>query len=140
MKQLPKTNPELTAIFRNAAPPVLSELSGEYRVDMLTVFPSLKRFSHRKIFYKKDDVVLGYNLLFGKTWGRFYVEEEIPGKGDNRKVAVINYNVTENLYPFRMIRDHVRYAESHGLYVGRFYYQVLGRLFFLGYFSLEKVK
>ena len=56
---LPKNNYKLTEIFKNARTPKLSEFNGEYFVDMLTILPSLRKFSHRKIFYSENDKTLG---------------------------------------------------------------------------------
>lgn len=135
----PKSSRELKQIFKNATPPDISELTGEYIVDMLTVWPSFKRFSHRKVIYKENQRVLGYNVLFDKIWGRFIVEEGICRDVDSVSVAVINYNRAENSLPVRGIRDHVRCIKKEIFYIGRFYYQLPERLQFLGYFSLEKI-
>ncbi len=137
--KLPENNLRLTEIFRNAATPDISEFSGEYLVDMLTVFPSLKRFSHRKVFYLENDKVSGYNVLLSRTWGHFFLEEGICKKPDSLKAAVINYNRRENIFLTRRIRDHVRRIEKD-IYLGRFNYLFYGRLYFLGYFLLEKIE
>ncbi|GBD97888.1 MAG TPA: hypothetical protein ENG83_14820 [Nitrospirae bacterium] len=138
--KLPGSNRELKEVFRNAKTPAVTELNGEYLVDMLTVFPSLKKFSHRKVIYRENERVSGYNILFNKIWGRFIVEEDICKNVDSGKVAVINYNRPENSLLIRGIRDHLRFIEKDLLYIGRFNYLFLGRLQFLGYFSLEKIK
>ena len=138
--KLPGSNQELKEVFRNAKTPAVTELNGEYLVDMLTVFPSLKKFSHRKVIYRENERVSGYNLVFNKIWGRFIVEEDICKDVDSVKVAVINYNRPENSLLIRGIRDHLRCIEKDLLYIGRFNYLFLGRLQFLGYFSLEKIK
>ena len=138
--KLPGSNQELKEVFRNATHPVATELNGEYLVDMLTVFPSFKKFSHRKVIYRENDRVSGYNVLFNKIWGRFIVEEDICKDVDSVKVAVINYNRPENSLLIRGIRDYLRCIEKDLLYIGRFNYLFLGRLQFLGYFSLEKIK
>jgi len=138
--ELPKTNSELKLIFRNAAPPDISEFSGEYLVDMLTVFPSLKIFGHRKIFYHENGKVTGCNVLFNRRWGHFSVKEEVCGEPDSLREAVISYDRGENTFPVRRIRDHVRRIEKDALYIGRFNYLIFGKLHFFGYFSLEKVK
>lgn len=137
--KFPRDGRGLNEIFRNASDPVLSELAGEYLVDMLTVWPSFKRLSHRKIFYREDDKVLGYNVLLNVTWGRFFIEEDICKDLGAVKVAVINYNKPKNLFHVRQIRDHIRYVEK-GVYIGRFNYLLSGKMMFLGYFSLEKIK
>jgi hypothetical protein len=136
--KLPENNLRLTEIFRNAACPDISELSGEYIVDMLTVFPSLKRLSHRKVFCLENNRVSGYNVLLGIRWGRFYLEEAICREPDSLKAAVINYDRKENTFFIRRIRDHIRRIERD-IYLGRFNYLLYGRLYFLGYFSLEKI-
>ena len=138
--KLPGSNQELKEVFRNAKTPAATELNGEYLVDMLTVLPSLKRFSHRKVIYRENNMVSGYNVVFNKIWGRFIVEEDICKDVDSVKVAVINYNRPENSLLIRRIRDHLRCMEKDLLYIGRFNYLFMGRLQFMGYFSLEKIK
>ncbi|RJR16784.1 MAG: hypothetical protein C4581_09225 [Nitrospiraceae bacterium] len=138
--KFPRDSRELYRVFRNASDPELSELEGEYLVDMLTVWPSFKRFSHRKIFYRENNKLLGHNVLLNVSWGRFFIEEDICKDLDSIKVAVINYNRPENLFHIRPIRDHIRRVDNGMYYIGRFNYLVSGRLIFLGYFSLEKIK
>lgn len=136
---MPKTFRELKDEFIKAAPPDLSDLEGEYLVDMLTIFPSFKRFSHRKIFYKERGITLGYNILFGKKWGYFFVDEDVCKDLDQERTAVINYNKKDNSLLIRGIRDQIRCVEKGKFYLGRFNYMISGKLIFLGYFSLEKV-
>jgi len=138
--KIPQGSRELRQIFMSAAPPDISELAGEYLVDMLTVWPSFKRFSHRKVFYRENDNIVGYNVLLNVTWGRFFIEEDICEDAGSVKVVVINYNRAENLSHVRPIRDHIRCVVKGIHYIGRFNYLIAGRLMFLGYFSLEKIK
>jgi hypothetical protein len=138
---LPKNNYKLTEIFKNARTPKLSEFNGEYFVDMLTILPSLRKFSHRKIFYSENDKILGYNIIFtNKIWGHFFLEEGICEELNLLRVAVINYNRKENSFISNKIRDYVRCLEENTLYLGRFNYIFMGKLYFLGYFSLSKTK
>ncbi len=129
---------ELKEMFIQADPQGGLELKGEYLVDMLTLFPSFKRFSHRKIFYSENGVVRGRNELFGIKWGYFYIEETICQNIDQKRTAVINYNTKENPPGIRGIRDQIRCVKKDEYYIGRFNYSVFGRLVFLGYFSLER--
>jgi hypothetical protein len=139
--ELPKNNYELTKFFKNARTPNVYEFCGEYLVDMLTVLPSLRKFSHRKVFYTKNDRVLGYNLLFtNKIWGHFFLEEGICKEVDLLKVVVINYDKIENSFISNRIRDQLRCIEKDALYLGRFNYLFMGKPQFLGYFSLTKTK
>lgn len=70
---LPHDKKELDIIFNKAKMPLVSELEGEYDVNLLTGLPSLRRFNHRKLFYKRKNKVFGYNLLFAnKKWGYFF--------------------------------------------------------------------
>lgn len=131
---------ELREIFRTAIVPPVTEFDGEYLVDMLTIWPSFKRFSHRKIFYRKDSGVAGHNVLFNRSWGHFSVEEGTCDNISPAKAVVINYNRSENPFLVRGIRDHVRRIIKDDLYIGRFNYMCRGRPRFLGYFSLEKIK
>ncbi len=131
---------ELRKIFKDASTPDVSEFNGEYLVDMLTLFPSFKRFSHRKVFYVEDNNILGHNVLFNKVWGRFFMEEGVCSDIDSVKVAVINYDRSENLFHIRRIRDYIRCMERDSLYIGRVHYTFFGKPYFLSYFSLEKIK
>ncbi len=139
MKKLPGSYKELRNIFQTASTPSLHELNGEYLVDMLTVWPSFKRFSHRKVIYQKDNRVMGHNVLFHKTWGHFFVEEDVCVKAGQVNVLLIYYNREENSILIRGIRDQVRCVKKDELYIGRFNYLFFGKLIFLGYFSLEKI-
>lgn len=137
--KLPENNLSLTEIFRNAAIPDISEFNGEYLVDMLTVFPSFKRFLHRKVFSLKNNKVSGYNILFDRKWGYFFLEKGNCEQPEPLEVMVINYDRGENSAFIRRIRDHVRRIEE-GVYLGRFNYLFNGRLHFFGYFLLEKIE
>lgn len=139
--RLPRSNDELKEIFKDAKTPNISEFKGEYFVDMLTVLPSLRKISHRKVFYLENNKVLGYNMIFtNKIWGRFFVEEGICEAVDSLRVVVINYDRAENSFISNRIRDQVRCVEEKTLYLGRFNYIFMGKLRFLGYFSLLKKK
>ncbi len=135
---LPKTFRELKDVFMHAVPPDPTELKGEYIVDMLTIFPSFKRFSHRKVFYSDNSSVMGHNELFGMKWGHFFIEEAFCENVDQKRTIVINYNRRDNSPLIRGIRDQIRCVRKGEFYIGRFNYSFFGRLVFLGYFSLEK--
>jgi hypothetical protein len=135
---LPKNDAKLTEIFKNARVPDALEFHGEYLVDMLTVLPSLKKYSHRKVFYTEHNMVKGYNILFQKKiWGHFFLEHGTCEDKDSAAVLVINYARRENYFSYRMI-DYVRCVEDDTLYLGRFNYILFGKPRFLGYFTLLK--
>jgi len=134
---LPGRHKELKAAFVNAGDPDLSDLTGEYIVNIV-ILPGYRAFIHRKVFYTDSGKVLGYNLLFHKTWGHFSVEEGAATAPDSLNVAVINYNRPENPFPIRRIRDHIRCVKREILYIGRANYLLYGKPRFLGYFTLEK--
>ncbi|MGB2599551.1 MAG: hypothetical protein WBB86_04220 [Candidatus Omnitrophota bacterium] len=137
--KFPKSGRELEEMFRNAEVPEISEFDGEYFVDMLTILPSLRRFSHRKIFYTDNNKVLGRNQLFSKkSWGRFFLEEGVCEELDSLKTVLINYNVPENSFITYRMRDHVRRIKKSNVYIGRFYCLFMNKLLFLGYFSLTR--
>lgn len=139
--EFPRNNYELGGIFRRAQKPQISEFKGEYLVDMLTVLPSLKQFSHRKVFYIENNQTIGHNILFAKKiWGKFFLEEGICRGLDSLEAVVINYNRKDNSFISNRIRDYVRSVEINRLYIGRFNYLFMGKLCFLGYFSLSKLK
>ena len=75
--KLPKGSRNLGQVFASASFPDVSGLQGEYLVDMLTVWPSFKRFHHRKVIYRENDMVKGHNVLFQRRWGHFFVEKGI---------------------------------------------------------------
>ena len=139
MMKFPKSNYELKKIFKQAKTPQILDFNGEYYVNMLTVLPSLRRFSHRKVFYHDNNRVIGYNVLFSnKIWGHFYLENGACREIDCLDAAVINYNRTENSFISKRIIDYIRCVEKDFLYLGRFNYFLMGKPRFLGYFSLEK--
>jgi hypothetical protein len=139
--ELPRNNKELDKLFRSATVPDVAEFSGEYFVDMLTVLPSLRNISHRKVFNADNEGVSGRNILFKKMkWGRFYLEKGVSSESDPVPVIVINYDRVENSFLTRKIRDHVRCVEKDRLYLGRFNYVLMGVPRFSGYFSLTKAK
>jgi len=140
MTLLPENNQKLNEMFMNARAPEMSEFHGEYLVDMLTMMPSFRRFSHRKVFYSENGNVAGYNILFNKVWGHFFLEKGVCKKPDSLDVVVINYNRSENTFVTKRIRDHVRCFESGNSYIGRFHYLFMGKEYFLGYFSLSKLR
>lgn len=132
---LPRNNRKLNEIFKNARTPDIFEFNGEYFVNMLTGIPSLKRFFHRKVFYPKNNKILGYNLFFNNMkWGSFFLEQRSYNEG---KVIVINYDKKENSFITDKIRDYVRRVDKE-IYLGRFNYLFFGKPLFLGYFSLTK--
>jgi hypothetical protein len=137
--KFPANHNALKEMFINAAEPALYDFQGEYIVDMLAYLPSLKRFSHRKLFYKKNGRIFGHNILLNKKWGHFFLEEGVCSELDSIKTVVINYYLKENTFPVRRIRDHIRCIEKEKIYIGRFNYLIMGSPRFIGYFSLEKV-
>lgn len=138
--QLPGDNNRLTDIFIRARVPDIFEFRGEYFVDMLTVLPSLKRFTHRKVFLTEHNKVKGYNILFRKKiWGHFFLEHGTCEDVDSADAIVINYASRENsFFSYRMI-DYVRCVENDTLYLGRFNYMLFGKPQFLGYFTLSRI-
>lgn len=125
-------------MFRNARTPHPGEFDGEYYVDMLTVVPSFRRFSHKKVFYSGRGRTEGHNVLFGREWGHFFLEEGICEHVESVGTVIINYNSDKNTFLTRKIRDHVRCIEEEKSYLGRFYYLFRGTLRFSGYFSLSR--
>jgi len=137
---LPKNNSQLKEIFKKAQTPQIDEFNGAYEVDMLTILPSLKKLSHRKIFYAESNITAGHNILLKNTvWGHFVVEEGIYKDSEDMKVIVINYGLKKNHPLFQGIRDQVKRIEKGNLYLGRFNYLFKGKLRFLGYFSMTKI-
>lgn len=139
--KFPRRNRELDALFIEARLPSLPEFDGEFTVDMLTVLPSLRRFSHRKLFYSENGKVSGCNVLFrDMKWGHFYLELGVCEDLDSLPVTEINYNRDRNVFITRRIRDYVRCVEQEILYLGRFHYMISGKPRFAGYFSLARKK
>jgi len=137
--ELPKNQQELDRIFNTARIPEPTEFNGEYFVDMLTGLPSLRVFKHRKAFYLDDGKAIGNNILFkGFVWGSFYLEEGFCESYDRIKVVTISYKVPKNSLITNKMIDYVRCIEKDRLYLGRFNYLLMGKIKFLGYFSLKR--
>ncbi len=137
--KFPKNNKELEEVFKNAEIPEASEFNGEYFVDMLTVLPSLRKLSHRKVFCIESGKALGYNKFFSnRSWGRFFLEEGLCKELGSLPAILINYDRPENSFITNGMRDYIRRIETSRIYIGRFNYLFMGKLLFLGYFSLIK--
>lgn len=133
---LPKDSRQLSEIFQTAIMPNVFEFDGEYFVDMLTILPTLRQLHHRKLFYRENNTVIGYNLLFSDLrWGYFFLEESAA-----EQTVAINYARRENSFVSRRIRDCVRCVEKKRLYVGKFHYCFMKQARFLGYFSLTRIE
>lgn len=139
--EFPKNNKKLNTIFQNGSVPKPEDYQGEYSVDMLTGFiPSLKPFSHRKRFFQENGVLKSFNILFKNLiFGHFTMEKGDSPAFQPSGVLVFNYNQKANGFIFRPIRDHLRYIEPD-TYLGRLNYSVFGKLWFIGYFTLIKIK
>jgi hypothetical protein len=136
---VPKNKQELDQIFNTVRIPEPAEFNGEYFVDMLTGLPSLRMFKHRKVFYSQNGKVIGNNILFnGFVWGSFYLEEGFCENYDRVKAVIISYRVPKNSFITNKMIDYVRCIEKDRLYLGRFNYLFMGKIKFLGYFSLKK--
>lgn len=140
---LPKSKQKLEEIFKNAPVAEISDLEGEYYVDMLTgILPSIRRFSHRKVFCHENKKITGCNIVFKNfKWGNFFVEKSVTpliDKDGSGEVLVINYDHPKNSFLTNKIRDHIRCIKKRNAYIGRFNYLLNGKLYFLGYFSLLK--
>jgi hypothetical protein len=130
----------LNNIFLHALDPDIAELQGEYIVDILSFLPSFKRLSHRKVMHTTAKTQSGYNVLSGRKWGRFSVSEGTFMESDFLKVVRLNYDLENNFFLIKNIRDYIRCIEEYTLYIGKFYYVIFGYSFLIGYFSLEKIK
>lgn len=138
--RFPLTYRELENIFMDARDPDIAALNGEYTVDMLSFLPSLKRFNHRKVIYAGEHKPAGYNVLFGKTWGKFSVSLSDDKETGFQKTLMLNYDLEHNFLLIRNIRDYLRCIEDNTLFIGKFYFRFFRWDFFIGYFSLEKIK
>ena len=136
MLELPKKKDELKEIFAKSTVPDISDFTGLYYIDMLTGMMSLRRLGHRKRFYTVDDRVLGHNIIW-RTWGHFTVEMDVFEE-DGLGALMLNYNVDENTFVTKGLRDQVRCIEPGLLYLGRANYMLRGRMLFLGYFTLSR--
>lgn len=137
----PKNNKKLSEIFAKGTLPKAEEYGGEYAVDMRTGFiPSLLPFHHRKRYFIENGVLKSYNVLFKNfIFGHFTMEKGQANGFIPNDVLVFNYNQKQNSFIFRPIRDHVRLIEPD-VYLGRLNYTLFGRLVFIGYFTLIKIK
>jgi len=128
---------ELHTVFASAAAPDFSHLNGEYIVSIL-MLPGYGILNHRKVLYTKNGTHSGYNVLFHKIWGRFSIEEGQTPAPDSFHSAVINYDIPENSFFIRRIRDYIRCVEEDN-YLGQAYYLLSDKTIFLGYFTMEKI-
>ena len=113
---LPKNDLKLAEIFKTSRVPQAIEFYGEYFVDMLTVLPSLRKYSHRKFFYTEHNTVKGYNILFQKKiWGHFFLERGTYGD-ESAAVLIINYARKENRFFSHRMIDFVRCVEDDTLF------------------------
>ena len=138
--KFPRRYHALKKIFLNACDPDIAALKGEYIVDILSFLPSLKRFNHRKVFHAGENNITGHNVLFGKTWGTFSVSESNDKESGFKKSLMLNYDMEDNFFLLRNIRDYMRSNENDTWYIGKFYFRFFRWDFFIGYFSLEKIK
>ena len=139
--KLPKNNKDLNEIFQKSTVPGISEFNGQYYVDMLTGLPSLRKLPHRKVFCTENGQVLGYNLLFSNIkWGCFFLQEGASGGLGASEAMIINYNRAENTFITNKMRDYIKCIQKGHLYIGKLNYLFRDKIYFLGYFSLEKIK
>ncbi len=74
---------------------------------------------------------VGYGPLVFERYGfETYVERDREGGA-----LVLDYDVPENPYALRRLKEHVR--EVDGIYLGRAYVEVGGRRVFLHYYAME---
>jgi len=118
----------------------MAELQGEFIVDILSFLPSLKGLSHRKVMFTKGKQGHGHNVLYGRTWGHFLLTENTFKELGSRKAVQLSYDVEDNFYLIKNIRDYIRCIDEKTLYIGKFYYHLFGHPLFIGYFSLEKIQ
>ncbi len=138
--KFPWSYKKLNKIFLHARYPDINELQGEFLVDILSFLPSLKRFSHRKVMYTTAKTQLGHNVISGRKWGRFSVSEGTFKESDFLKSVRLNYDLDNNFFLLKYIRDYIRCLEENTLYIGKFYYLVHGYPVLIGYFSLKKIQ
>jgi hypothetical protein len=138
--KFPWSYKKLNKIFLNARNPDIAELQGEFIVDILSFLPSLKSLSHRKVMYTTAEIQLGHNVLSGRKWGFFLLAEDSFKESGARKAVRLSYDLEDNLFLIKHIRDYIRCIEKNSLYIGKFYYIVFGRPFLIGFFSLEKIQ
>jgi hypothetical protein len=136
--KFPRNTKELDEIFKTSSLPEIPELEGEYLVNMLLLVANRILFPDSKIFYTEDGKAVGHNRLFNNLkWGRFFLEKGTSRKLASLPVIVINYDMPENTFLTRGIRDEIRRVRKD-IYLGRFNMLLKGKLCFLGYFSLVK--
>jgi hypothetical protein len=131
---------KLDRIFLNARDPDIKDFQGEFSVDILSVLPSFRWLSHRKVIYVENGNHIGHNVLSGKKWGKFSVSECDLMNTQSVKTLMFNYNMNNNFFLLRGIRDYVRCVERDTLYIGKFSYVIFNIHVLIGYFSLEKIK
>jgi hypothetical protein len=138
--KFPWSYKELNKIFLNAHDPDIDDFQGEYIVDILSWLPSFKSISHRKVIYTEGNRHYGHNVFPCLQWGQFLLTEKTLKESGDIKTLMLSYDLMDNFYLIKNIRDYIRCIDKNTLYIGKFYYQIFGYPVFIGYFSLEKIK
>lgn len=116
-----------------------------FRVVMLTgLFPAMrkhwKRFNEISLYSEWDGCNIKGDLNGNHSkWGYFRL---IPVSTirDLKGYFMFDYDIPQNGFWLRRIKDEVRKVTEH-VHLGKFYYRVLGRYFFIGFFLLiERVE
>ena len=118
---------EIERLFDQGDIPGPEELAGEHYV-VVPWFPwlSLEVFKHRKSVQTPDQ---GDNVAAGFHFGRFTLRKE-------EEWLLIDYDNEQNPRVLRGVIDRIRRV-SDGRLIGKLYYRVMGREFFVMYFEMR---
>ena len=108
--------------------PEPEKVSGEYYV-ITPCFPwiSLKHLKHRKVIEEKN---AGANLILNNLcFGKFELKKE-------NDALVIDYNQPQNSFLMRNVIDKVKLLDD-GRFLGKLYYNLLGRKLFVLFFEMK---
>jgi len=140
-------------MFRAGKPLVADDLlpngePSEMEVELLTGFLlDMSGFlRHRKKFLPGEnpgDDICGCNINRRNTrWGSFVTHLSVRAPdliGNNDPVTCIDYAIKKNGRVTSRIRDLIRKTDVPGVYIGMFFYKVLGKYRFCGYFTLTLI-
>ena len=120
----------LDMAWEDARSPEYADLQGHFEVNILSgyfkVYELFTKTWEKKIFNQE-----GYNLVDNKVTGYFKVT------GTTKALRLI-YNQNQEPAYWGLVEDELRMIEP-GLFVGKIWFRVWGKLRFMGYFSLVQM-
>lgn len=122
--------------------PRLEDIAGRHKVH-LAIAPWWE--DEKKIFQEDHpDLYSGINITPDKEWGYFFAhespvrtQEELRYYG-HPSCVILDYDQQRNTKIQRRIVDHIRICDD-GIIIGRFHLRVGDGLWFLSWFTMERI-